>query len=384
MTQNIQDATNAEIIEAVKNDMLPQDRALIENAKTGIDVLSMTEDFPNVRNAFIDTLTNKVAKSLIYSKIFQNPLKELKKGKLDYGDTIEEMFVQMALAKNFGEHWDDGAPTPEADLIRKLKPKVTTMYISSNFDKKYKTTVMKKQMKKAFTSEGGLSRLVMQIVGSLTSQAEKQEFIHTKRILKDVIEGCQSWQLDADRKTETPTELKGKVVKQTPYVVDTKDDPKLLIQEIRTAVGDMQFPSTKFNLAKEENWCNPEDLILITTSATSANIDVNVLASAFNVSMTDIKTKTILVDEMPDGIFQKNAETPLVDKSPVDISTTDTLTKSAKKPKAILCDKDFLQIWDEEQGAGTFPNPEGKYTNYFADREGIFACCTFANMAIFY
>lgn len=375
--------TNEEIINAVKADMKASDVEIIADAKTGVDLLSMTEDFPDVRNAFIDTLVNKVAKSLIYSKIFKNPLKELKKGKLDYGDTIEEMFVQMAMAKNFGEHWDDGG-TPEADLIRKLKPKVTTMYISSNFDKKYKTTVMKKQMKKAFTSETGLSRLVMQIVGSLTSQAEKQEFIHTKRILKDVIESCQSWQLDADRKTETPTELKGKVVKQTPYVVGTGGDPKKLIQEIRTCVGDMQFPSTKFNLAKEENWCDPQDLILITTSATSANIDVNVLASAFNVSMTDIKTKTILVDEMPDGIFKKNASTELVDKQPVDIVTSDTLAKSTKKPLAILCDKEFLQIWDEEQGAGTFHNPEGKYTNYFADREGIFACCTFSNMAIFY
>ena len=376
--------TNEEIVSAVKSEMLPQDRAVIESAVTGVDVLSMTEDFPNIRNAFIDTLTNKVTKSLIYSKIFQNPLKELKKGKLEYGDTIEELFVQMAMSKNFGEHWDDGAQTPEADLIRKLKPKVTAMYISSNFDKKYKTTIMHKQMKKAFINEGGLSRLIMQIVGSLTSQAEKQEFVHTKRILKDVIEKCENWGLDAERVEETKVELKGKVVKQTPYVVGTNGDPKKLVQEIRTAVGDMQFPSTKFNLAKEENWCNPEDLILITTSSTSANIDVNVLASAFNVSMTDVKTKTILVDEMPDGIFKKNAETELVDKSPVDILTSDTLAKSTKKPIAILCDKDFLQIWDESQGAGTFVNEEGKYTNHFANREGIFACCTFANMAIFY
>ncbi|MPM93007.1 hypothetical protein SDC9_140143 [bioreactor metagenome] len=306
-----------------------------------------------------------------------------KKGKLDYGDSIEELFVQMAMSKNFGEHWDDGASTPEADLIRKLTPKVTAMYISTNFDKKYKTTTTNKQLKKAFTSEGGLSRLIMQIVASLSSSAEDQEFEYTKKIFKNLIANCQNWSLDIDHKTETPKDLKGTVVKQTPYVVSTPT-PKDLIKEIRTIVADMKFPSTKYNLAKEKNWCNPEDLILLTTPDVSADIDVNVLAGAFNVSMTDVKTRTVIVNEMPDGIFMKNASTELVDKTPVDISTSDTLGKSSKKPKAILMDKDLIQIWDEEQGAGTFYNPQGKYTNHFADREGIFAVCTFANMAIFY
>lgn len=383
MTNKIADATNEKIIEAVKGQMLPQDAKILENAKSGIDVLNISDEQPHILNSFISTLTNKVTKSLIYSKIFQNPLKELKKGKLEYGDTIEELFVQMAMAKNFGQHWDDGAQTPEADLIRKLKPKVTALYISSNFDKKYKTTITHKQMKKAFMTEGGLARLVQQIIGSITSQAEKQEFVYTKKIVKDLVEQCANWKLDAERNVESKVELKGKVVKQTPYVVNINNDPKQLVKAIRTAVGDMQFPSTKFNLAKEENWCNPEDLVLITTSEVSADIDVNVLASAFNVSMTDVKTKTILVDEMPDGIFTKN-ETELVDKSPVDILSSDTIGKSDKKPKAILCDKDLFQIWDESQGAGTFTNVDGAYTNHFAHREGIFAVCAFANMVIFY
>ena len=333
-------ATNEEVIQAVKEQMKPEDARLLADVKTGVDLLSATADYPDVRNSFIETLTNKVSKSLIYSKIYSNPLKIFKKGKLEYGDSIEELFVQMAMSKNFGEHWDDGAQTPEADLIRKLTPKVTAMYISTNFDKKYKTTTTNKQLKKAFTSEGGLSRLIMQIVGSITSSAEFQEFEYTKKIVNNLVANCQNWTLDIDHKTETPKDLKGTVVKQTPYVVNTPT-PKDLIKEIKTVVEDMRFPDTKYNLAKEKNWCNPEDLVLLTTADVVADIDVNVLAGAFNVSMTDVKTRTIVINEMPDGIFQKNAETELVDKSPVDISTSDTLAKSSKKPKAILMDKDL-------------------------------------------
>lgn len=375
--------TNEEIIKAVKSDMVGTERDLISEASTGVDVLNISSTYPNVLNSFINTLTNKVTKSLIYSKIFSNPLKELKKGALEYGDSIEELFVQMAMSKNFGENWE-GSSTPEGDLIRKLKPKVTAMYIKLNMDKKYKTTVMDKQLRKAFLNQNGLSNLVMQIVGSITSQAEYQEFMYTKKNIKLLVETSQNWEIDEDHKTENVGSIPiGTVIKQTPYIVSCSDT-KQMVKEIRETVGYMKFPSDKFNLAKELTWCNPESLILLTTPSTIADLDVNVLASAFNVSSANLQTRTILVDEMPTGIFKKS-DANLVDKAPTALSSGNTVVKdSAKVPKAILFDKDLLQIWDTYQGAGTFYNPDGEYTNHFANREGIFAVCTFANMAIFY
>lgn len=375
--------TNEQIIDAVKEGMTGTEKTLLADAKTGIDVLNVSQTYPNVLNSFINTLTNKVTKSLIYSKIFTNPLKELKKGALEYGDSIEELFVQMAMAKNFGENWE-GSTTPEGDLIRKLKPKVTAMYIKLNMDKKYKTTVMDKQLRKAFLNNNGLSNLVMQIVGSITSQAEYQEFMYTKKNMNLLVESAQNWEIDADHATESEGSIPiGSVIKQTPYIVKSTDT-KQMVKDIREVTGFMKFPSTKFNLAKELNWCDPSSLILMTTPSTIADLDVNVLASAFNVSSADLQTRTILVDEMPTGIFKKS-DANLVDKQPTPLSSGNTVVKDdTKVPKAILFDKDLLQIWDTYQGAGTFYNPEGEYTNHFASREGIFAICTFANMAIFY
>lgn len=375
--------TNEEIINAVKDGMTGTEKTLLAEATTGIDVLNIAQTYPNVLNSFINTLTNKVTKSLIYSKIFTNPLKELKKGALEYGDSIEELFVQMAMAKNFGENWE-GSTTPEGDLIRKLKPKVTAMYIKLNMDKKYKTTVMDKQLRKAFLNKNGLSNLVMQIVGSITSQAEYQEFMYTKKNMNLLVETAENWEIDADHATESKGSIPiGTVIKQTPYIVNSTDT-KQMVKNIRETTGFMKFPSTKFNLAKELNWCDSSSLMLMTTPDVIADLDVNVLASAFNVSNADLQTRTILVDEMPTGIFKKS-DAELVDKTPTALSSGNTVVKDGtKKPKAILFDKDLLQIWDTYQGAGTFYNPEGEYTNHFANREGIFAICTFANMAIFY
>ena len=372
---------NEQIIKAVSQELTSDISEQIEG-KSSVELLNVFDDYPNVKNAFINTLTNKVAKSVIFSKIYSNPLKELKKGKVEYGESIEELFVQMAMAKNFGENWED-SNSPEADLIRKLKPKVTAMYITVNFDKKYKTTVMDKQLRKAFVNEYGLSNLVMQIVASITSQAEYQEFLATKGVMLNLVAECKNKSLDAEHKTESDASLPiGTVVKQTPYIRQATT-AKDLVQGIREEVGNMKFPSNKYNLAKELNWVNPEDLVLMTTPSVSADIDVNVLASAFNVSSTDVTTRTILVDEMPKGIFKST--TDLVDKTPYDLSSGNSIScDTTKKVKAILFDKDLLQIWDTYQATGTFYNAEGNYTNHFANREGIFAVCCFANMVVFY
>ena len=372
---------NEQIIKAVSQELTSDIAEQIEG-KSSVELLAVFDDFPNVKNAFINTLTNKVAKSVIFSKIFNNPLKELKKGKVEYGESIEELFVQMAMSKNFGEHWDDST-TPEGDLIRKLKPKVTALYCTVNFDKKYKTTVMDKQLRKAFVNEYGLSNLVMQIVSSITSQAEYQEFLATKGVMLNLVAECKNKSLDAEHKTESDVSLPiGTVVKQTPYIRQATS-AKDLVQAIREEVGNMKFPSNKYNLAKELNWVNPQDLVLMTTPSVIADIDVNVLASAFNVSSTDVTTRTILVDEMPKGIFKSTSA--LVDKAPYALSSGNPIScDTTKNVKAILFDKDLLQIWDTYQATGTFYNAEGNYTNHFANREGIFAVCSFANMIVFY
>lgn len=372
---------NEQIIKAVSQELTSDISEQIEG-KSSVELLAVFDDYPNVKNAFINTLTNKVAKSVIFSKIYSNPLKELKKGKVEYGESIEELFVQMAMAKNFGENWEDST-SPEADLIRKLKPKVTALYCTVNFDKKYKTTVMDKQLRKAFVNEYGLSNLVMQIVSSITSQAEYQEFLATKGVMLNLVAECKNKSLDAEHKTESNVSLPiGTVVKQTPYIRQVSS-AKDLVQAIREEAGNMKFPSNKYNLAKELNWVNPQDLVLMTTPSVSADIDVNVLASAFNVSSADVTTRTILVDEMPKGIFKSTSA--LVDKAPYDLSSSNTIScDTTKKVKAILFDKDLLQIWDTYQATGTFYNAEGNYTNHFANREGIFAVCSFANMVVFY
>lgn len=375
--------TNEEMIQSVVNDM-PEEQAtrLMADGQllSAQQILDVFKDFPSTKNEFINTLTNKVTKVLIYSKIYKNPLVSLKQGTLDYGDSIEELFVQMALMKNFAEHWDEDG-SDEADLIRKMQPKVTALYIQRNIDKKFKTSISDKQLRKAFFNSNGLSNLVQQIVGSITTSINFNEFEMMKSTLFKAVDGIS---YNGVSLKDVPADAKGKKMHAIEVAnYDTK--PSELVEKIRTVTGDMAFLSKDYNMASEMNFSNPEDLVLITTSEIEAKLDVNVLAHAFNISNTDLKTRTIKVDKLDIRGAKASAYTTEDDgiTSPVDCTNTSALP-DGKKPLAILIDKEFLQIWDLHQGAGTFYNPSGEYTNHFASREYCMAVCLFANAVLFY
>lgn len=379
--------TNEQIIKQVTEDMPLEHKERLEG-KNGIQLLAVFDQYPSSKNAFLEHLMNKIGKTMIYSKTWENPWAMLKKEPLKYGVAIEDLFVQMAQMKNFSEHWGGGATNEEADLIRKLKPVVVALYKKINIDKKFKTTVMEKDMRKAFTNEGGLSSLVQQIVASITNSMNYNEFQFMKNTLFRAVDGVDySGQKIATTSvwegTAQTTLQKMHAIKVDAYT--TK--PSELVRLIRQTVGQMKYVTDKFNMAKQKTFSRPKDLVLITTPEVNANLDVNVLAHAFNVSSTDIKTRIVEVDEFNIKGAKESAYTDSEDgiTGTIDTSSTSALPGDGQnKPLAILIDKSFLDIRDTYQGSGTFYNPEGQYTNYFANREYLMSTCLFANAVLFY
>lgn len=379
--------TNEQIIKQVTEDMPLEHKERLEG-KNGIQLLAVFDQYPSSKNAFLEHLMNKIGKTMIYSKTWENPWAMLKKDPLKYGVAIEDLFVQMAQMKNFSEHWGGGATNEEADLIRKLKPVVVALYKKINIDKKFKTTVMEKDMRKAFTNEGGLSSLVQQIVASITNSMNYNEFQFMKNTLFRAVDGIEY----NGQKIATTSVWEGSAQTTLQKMHAIKVDnytpkPAELVRLIRQTVGQMKYVTDKFNMAKQKTFSRPEDLVLITTPEVNANLDVNVLAHAFNVSSTDIKTRIVEVDEFNIKGAKASAYTDKEDgiTGTIDTSNTSALPGDGlNKPLAILIDKSFLDIRDTYQGSGTFYNPEGQYTNYFANREYLMSTCLFANAVLFY
>ena len=132
-----------------------------------------------------------------------------------------------------------------------------------------------------------------------------------------------------------------------------------LCKQIRTWANKLQFPSDKYNLANVKTWSAKDELVLFITPEYQAEIDVQALAFAFNVSSADVQVRTIVVDTLG-------------------------LTKTGgQEIVCLLADKDLVQAWDTINTTNTFYNADRLTTNYFAHKHGIMSGCKFAQAIAF-
>ena len=115
----------------------------------------------------------------------------------------------------------------------------------------------------------------------------------------------------------------------------------------------------------------PSDLYLFVPADISAFLDVEQLASAFNISKVELPTRVLDIDD-----FQKPNPTSSEASTKPYVEDTDALF--------YLIDKDAIQLYETLNESESFRNPQAKYTNIWFDRWGIIASCHFANAIKFY
>lgn len=381
--------TNAEILNTIRaNASTEYQERVPEALGVGGNVSNVFSQYPTMKNEFLNALTNKIARTLFYSKVFDNPLKALHKGVLPYGYSLEQIFVNMAESKGFWEHWDLSGDEVK-DLVGKKKPDIKVLYIERNFAYKYKTTISDQQLRTAFHDQNGLSRLVEQVVSSVYSKAYFDEFNDMKRILSAHAQakylGYDSSTGEITEKALTNTALPGgknaSVMVIGEYATQEAKG-KALSKAIRTVAGKMAFPTTNYNSAGVRQWSERQQLIYITTPEEQAELDVEVLATAFNMNKADINVRVIVVDELPSLFNIESAKATKVDAYGTVLSCALSETRDDRvcKCRGIVMDSDFIQAYDTLIESRTFDNGEGLYTNYFFHKQGIMSTCYFGQI----
>ena len=298
-----------------------QDR-IPEATRTNMDEIryAMIDDNNIViANEFMSTLLNKLVKSVVHTKLFENPLKSLKKGQKPLGDSIEEIYTNFIKADTY----DDSG----AKLLNRKYPDVKTVYHRMNRKDVYKITVSREMLTRAFASYDALETFINSQIQALYNSAELDEFVNIKQLIKHALDN------NAVVNMGVADPLLGEA------------EGKEFIKTIKTVSGLMTFPSTQFNAYLE---AQDRDIVPITTfsrkneqylildTATDTSCSVDVLASMFNMSVADFNdTRKIVIDAFPDD-----------------------------KCRAFLCDEQFFQIFDDLFVIKPFENTEGLYTNY--------------------
>lgn len=310
-----------------------------EATKTNIaEVGSAIMSYKATENEFLSALVNKIAMVIVHNRTYKNPLAVLKKGSVPLGRNIEEIYTNPATGTTFDA-------TGSALLNREI-PDTKAIYHSMNRQGKYKATVTKAQLIQAFTSYQALEQLLNSIVNSIYSGDNIDEFILMKELFASAIEG-------------------GKIKTMEVAKLGDIDSAKSFVKSVKTIGQAMEFPSSDFNsyydINKEKDanpvitWTPKENQVLIIRSDVAVDVDVELLAKAFNVSYAELKQRTLIVDNFG----------------------------TATNCGAILCDESFVQVYDNLQQMETFHNGDGLYDNYIYHHWQTYSISLFANAYAF-
>lgn len=273
-----------------------------------------------VVNEWISTMLNMIAKVVIHNKLFTNPLKSLKKGNKPLGDTIEEVYANYVQAKGYDPSGDQ--------LLTREMPDVKTAFHRMNRQDKYKVTIYPERITKAFMSYDNLESFINQLIDTLYKSSELDEFIYTKELIKQA----------KDNNALKVVNIADPLLNET--------NAKALIKAIKIVSGDMVYPNSNNNawLTAQNTDTKPlitntpkSEQIIILDNATDVTVSVDVLASLFNMSVAEFNdTRKIVIDAFPDPSM-----------------------------RALVCDEQFFQIFDDLFMFKSFENGDGLYTNFW-------------------
>lgn len=327
-----------------------KDRVPVATQENIGNIEEIISTYPTTKNEFISVLTNQVAKQLFFSKAYENPYKLFNRGMLPFGKSIESIFADIIKGKQ--RTHETNTTNLATDLLAREVPNVKVEYYSENFRHQYKTTITDEELKGAFRAENGLSSMTGRILQTpLTSiEYDMQEMV-----------------------LHALPELKGgkATINKAAYTAMTEEEKaKILVKTIKSQVIKMGFLNNEHNGQGVMTFSKPQDLVVFLDPDMMANIDVELLAQAFNISKAEVPLHVLPVPK-----FTKRTVTP----SEGDGETTVTYSEDTDC-LAIICDKDAIQIYETLNSSESFRNPQGIYTNIFFNRWGIMSACNFANV----
>lgn len=349
-------ASSVDILNAIRNSASTNYRDFVPTAKnTAESIRSIGEiimQYTPLQNEFLNALVNRIARVIITSKMYSNPLSMFKKGLIDFGETIEEIFVNIA-----NPHQYDVEESENKVFAREI-PDVRAAFHTLNYKKFYKQTIQNKDLNQAFLSWDGITDLISKIVNAMYTAANYDEFVTTKYMLAKAI-------------------LDGRL---SPITVDA-NDAKGAVTKIKGVSNALTFMSSNYNAAGVQTFTDKNDQYLLVNSQFDSEIDVEVLAAAFNMSKAEFMGHRILIDGFGTlDIARLNAL--FKDDPNYTTPSQDTLTALNAIP-AVLVDKNFFMIFDNMYEFTENYNGQGLYWNYFYHTWKTFSMSPFANALVF-
>ena len=326
------------------------------NTNTLHTIGQIITEYKPTRNAFIDTLVNRIAMVIVTSRTWDNPWSVFKRGTMDLGESVEEVFVNIA------KPFDFNPDLAEKRIFRREFPDVRVTFHKLNYQKFYKVTISQQQLRTAFLAWSGISDLVTRIIDSLYTAMNYDEYITMKYMLCRAI-------------------LNGGIGGYKVSDFTSNSNLGDLIASVRGTVNNMEFLSNKYNSAGVMNASGRGDVYCFIDTMLDARVDVNVLAAAFNMDRAQFAGRRILIDGWANHDTDRLGEL-FGNDSEYTPFTADEL-EVLSGIGAVVADRNIWMVFDTLLEMENINNGEGLYYNYWLHCWRLFSMSPFANAIAF-
>lgn len=304
-------------------------------------------DNPNVMNEFMNVLVQRIVYTQVDIKLFNNPLRVLEGDRIPLGSIGQEIYINPAKARKFNV--DDFA-----GLLAKYEADIKVQYHHLNSDLQYCVTITRAKIKDAFVSWSTLENFIDGLTQSLYNGAYIDQYNMTKGLVSSAYASNQ---------------VRVEVVSAP----SSEANAKAFITKARELFLNMQTPSSRFNAWRQVGgygrdiltWSNPEDIVFLLRNDIASYIDVNVLASAFNIDKSVLMGNIIYVNDFDE---YDSTGTKIFDGSAI---------------VGMIADKSWFRIKEQETTMDEFYNANNRTWQYYLNVVRMYSYSLFSNAVVF-
>lgn len=350
------DARSIDILNVIRNNAsyaYQKDVPKIEKEQDIPKVGEILFGNPSHSNEFINALINRIALVRVQSATFNNPYKHLKKGYLEFGETVEDIFVGIIKAVKYDAEKASGRE------FKRTLPNVQSVFHLTNWRVMYPITIEKQALRRAFTSADGVTNLITSIIDQVYQSAEYDEYLLFKYLLIKAISH-------------------GKVYPQS---IDTTDMNSVAVA-FRGKSNLLPIDMTgRFNETHVQNNTPIDRQCIFMDADFNAKFDVEVLASAFNMNKADFIGRLHLIDDF--SSFDNERFEAIREESTGLEEVTEDELELMKNVKGVLVDEEWFQVYDNLLEFDETRVGSGLYWNYWLHCWKTISYSPFANAIVF-
>lgn len=305
-------------------------------------------EYTDVRNEFMTKLVKRIVETQIEGKVFNNKLAQLEGEQVPLGYSIQDIYVNPAKGRKFNVE-------DFAGLLQKYEADVKQQFLTVNMDMQYPVTITRAKLKNAFTSWGALESFITGITNSLYSGANIDQYNFTKYLISNAYRN-------------------GHTINEVITAPTTEATAKAFVKTARAIALNFAEASSDYNAWAKVNtddtkalvtWTEPEDIVFVLRNDVIAELDVEVLASAFNIGKAELMGRIIGVRNFD---MYSDAGVKVFDGSAI---------------LGMMCDRKWFKIKSQDLELDSFYNANNRTWQYYYNVVKMYNYSLFANAVVF-